>query len=66
MTLVETDYKAYLLGATAEYNKKSLKQREQLDGYRRDNQLERKGEKMGRDSAAIESERAFDDPVAPI
>jgi len=63
---VENDYKAYLLGATAEYNKKSLKQREQLDGYRRDHKLERKRKEMARDTGTTESEGAEIDPVAPI
>ena len=63
---MDGDYRDYLLGATAHYNKMSLKQREQLDGYRRDDQMERKREKVGRNPESTQGEGAFDDPVAPI
>ena len=63
---MDGDYRDYLLGATAHYNKMSLKQREQLDGYRRADEMERKREEMGRNPESTEAEGPDDDPVAPI
>tara|TARA_Y100000593_G_scaffold83646_1_gene157852 strand:- start:532 stop:750 length:219 start_codon:yes stop_codon:yes gene_type:complete len=72
MSLKDSDYKAYLLGSTAEYNKAekrkfaklSLKQRQQIIGYLKDeSDAERR---VGRDSEKISGEGSDDDPVAPI
>ena len=72
MTFVDGDYREYLLGSTAEYNKVqkrkfaklSLKQRQQLTSYLMDESDEKR--RVERDSEETSGEGPDDDPVAPI
>ena len=72
MTFVDGDYREYLLGSTAEYNKVqkrkfaklSLKQRQQLTSYLMDESDAKR--RVERDSEETSGEGSFDDPVAPI
>ena len=72
MNITDSDYRGYLLGSTAEYNKTekrefaklSLKQRQQLTSYLRDESDAERG--VGRDSEKTSGEGPDDDPVAPI
>tara|TARA_R100000234_G_scaffold56507_1_gene34062 strand:- start:444 stop:662 length:219 start_codon:yes stop_codon:yes gene_type:complete len=72
MTFVDGDYRDYLLGSTAEYNKVqkrkfaklSLKQRQQLTSYLMDESDAKR--RVERDSEETSGEGPDDDPVAPI
>ena len=72
MSFIDGDYRDYLLGSTAEYNKAekrkfaklSLKQRQQIIGYLKDESDAKR--RMGRDSEETSGEGPDDDPVAPI
>ena len=72
MTFTDGDYREYLLGSTAEYNKVekrkfaklSLKQRQQLTSYLMDESDANR--RVGRDSEEASGEGADFDPVAPI
>ena len=72
MTFVDGDYREYLLGSTAEYNKVqkrkfaklSLKQRQQLTSYLMDESDAKR--RVERDSEETSGEGPDDDPVAPI
>tara|TARA_R100000808_G_C2089819_1_gene110639 strand:- start:373 stop:591 length:219 start_codon:yes stop_codon:yes gene_type:complete len=72
MTFIDGDYREYLLGSTAEYNKVqkrkfaklSLKQRQQLTSYLMDESDAKR--RVGRDSEETSGEGPDDDPVAPI
>ena len=72
MTFIDGDYRDYLLGSTAEYNraeteglkKLSLKQRQQLTGYLKDESDAKR--RVERDSEETSGEGPDDDPVAPI
>ena len=72
MAFVDGDYRDYLLGSTAEYNKAekrkfaklSLKQRQQIIGYLKDESDAKR--RVGRDSEETSGEGPDDDPVAPI
>ena len=72
MTFVDGDYRDYLLGSTAEYNKVqkrkfaklSLKQRQQLTSYLMDESDAKR--RVERDSEETSGEGHDDDPVAPI
>ena len=72
MSFTDSDYREYLLGSTAEYNKVqkrefaklSLKQRQQLTGYLKDESDAKR--RVGRDSEETSGEGPDDDPVAPI
>ena len=56
--------KEYLLGATEHYNRLSLKQREQLNGYHNANRKDEEG-KLGQDTEDAEKPGA-DEQVAGI
>ena len=72
MTFVDGDYRDYLLGSTAEYNKVqkrkfaklSLKQRQQLTSYLMDESDAKR--RVERDTEETSGEGPDDDPVAPI
>ena len=72
MSFTDSDYREYLLGSTAESNKVqkrefaklSLKQRQQLTGYLKDESDAKR--RVGRDSEETSGEGPDDDPVAPI
>ena len=72
MSFTDDDYREYLLGSTAEYNKAqkrefaklSLKQRQQIIGYLKDESDAKR--RVERDSEKTSGEGPDDDPVAPI
>ena len=72
MSFTDGDYREYLLGSPAEYNKAqkrefaklSLKQRQQLTSYLMDESDAKR--RVERDSEETSGEGPDDDPVAPI